>query len=353
MSLTPISTSAAWRGDQLSTSDAWVYTLNKAQIEELEALGARFVEENPDLRFVQAAEYPLTETKEAVRAWGKDIDLGRGFTLVRGLRSHLYSDALSSAIFYILGLHIGEPTRQSEMGDIIGHVCATSDKTFADAGALPSKIRDRLGYHRDSSDVVGLMCLRAAKEGGVSCLVSSAEVYNEILRRRPDLAPLLFESYLRDWRGLDPNSPELTYPVPLVDITDGVFSMNGGTRYLRSAQKYPGAPQLSAEQLEMVTLLEDITLEPGMAIEMDFRPGDIQWVSNPTIMHARTEYSDYPEPPRRRHLLRLWLNRDIDRPTGKIDYLKTHLRDQPSDPLTCENPGNFRIDVASVPRVSY
>ena len=196
------------------------------------------------------------------------------------------------------------------------------------------------------------MCLRGAKEGGVSCLVSSAEVYNEIVRRRPDLAPLLFETYLRDWRGLDPNSPQLTYPVPLVDITDGIFSMYGGTRYLRSAQKYPGSPQLTLNQLDLVALLEEITLEPGMSIEMDFRPGDIQLVSNSTIMHARTEYSDYPEPQRRRHLLRLWLDRDVDRPTGKIDYLKKSPRAKPSDDLRCDNLGKFRIAVAAVPRLS-
>ncbi len=106
LQFSPIKTAAAWRGDQLSKTQDWVYMLTEAEIAELEALGARFIADDPDLRFVQAQDYPLVECKEAVEQWGQDLDRGRGFTLVRGLRSHLYSDALSSAIYFILGLHM-------------------------------------------------------------------------------------------------------------------------------------------------------------------------------------------------------------------------------------------------------
>jgi hypothetical protein len=347
----PVTSDAAWRGDELIRTQEWVYALSKAQVEELEVLGTRFIADDPDLRFVQAADYPLTECSDAIHAWGQDLDRGRGFTLVRGLRSHLYSDALSSAIFYILGLHLGDPIRQNERGDILDHVYATSDKTLDDPTALPSKVRDRLVYHRDGSDVVGLMCLRSAKRGGTSCLVSSAEVYNEILRRRPDLAPLLFEPYQRDWRRQDHDAPAASYPVPVVDITDGVLSMYAGTLYIFTAQDYPGVPKLTPAQTEVLNLLDAITVEPGMAIEMDFRPGDIQWVSNSAIMHGRTEFWDYPEPQRRRHLLRLWLSRQGDRPAVDLGKPRRQGRAKPRDESSRDDLGNFNIGVASVPRL--
>src|ERR1035438_4403913 len=191
LNLTPVETSAAWRGDVLTKSPDWVYLLSEAPISELETLGARFIADDPDLRFVQSEEYPLVACADAIKSWGHDVDRGRGFVLVRGLRTHLYSDALSAAIYYILGLHMGDPIRQNELGDVIDHVYATSDKTMDDPTALSSKGRVQLGYHSESSDVVALMSLRPAKQGGASCLVSGAEIYNEILRRRPDLAPLL------------------------------------------------------------------------------------------------------------------------------------------------------------------
>lgn len=352
LKLAPVETSAAWRGDVLIKNPDWVYKLSEAQISELEALGTRFVEEDPDLRFVQAADYPLEACADAIKSWGRDVDRGRGFVLVRGLRTHLYSDALSAAIYYILGLHMGDPIRQNELGDVIDHVYATSDKTMDDPTALSSKVRDQLVYHSDSSDVVALMCLRPAKEGGASCLVSGAEIYNEILRRRPDLAPLLFEPYHFDWRRQDHNSPANTYVSPIVSIVDGVFSMYAGALYIFTAQSYPGVPPLTPQQVEVLKLFDEIAVEPGMAIEMDFRPGDIQWLSNFAALHSRTEFFDYPEPQRRRHLLRLWLSRKGDRPmVAGLGKGVVQVRSKPREGQTRDDKGNFHIGIAAVPRL--
>lgn len=351
--LTEITTAAAWRGDMLSAGDSWIYRLSDAQIAELEALGTRFVEDDPDLRFVRKEAYPLVDCRAAVEEWGDDVDRGRGFVLVRGLRTHLYSDALSAAIYYILGLHMGEPIRQNEKGDLIDSIYATSEKMMDDPTAKSSKVRDHLVYHSDSSDIVALMCLRPAKEGGTSCLVSGAEIYNEILRRRPDLAPLLLERYHWDWRRQDARAPADTYTSPIIDLTDGVFSMYAGSLYILTAQDYAGVPRLSPGQIEVLELFDEIACEPGMAIEMDFRPGDIQWLSNYAALHARTLFRDHPEPQRRRHLLRLWLSRQGSRPVidgfGKNGVVQ--VRDRPRDGQAADDQGFFRIGLAPVPRL--
>ena len=351
--LEPVNTEAAWRGDELSTRQDWVYLLSDEQVAELERLGQEFVEKDPDLRFVRKEDYPLVACADAVREWGKDVDYGRGFVLVRGLRTHLYSDALSSAIYYILGLYMGEPIRQNEMGDLIDHVYATSDKTMDDPTALSAKVRDKLVYHSDSSDVVALMCLRPSMEGGASCLVSGAQIYNEILKRRPDLAPLLLEPFHWDWRRQDHNAPADTYTSPVISMKDGVFSMYAGSLYILTAQNYPGVPKLTPEQIEVLELFDEITYEPGMAIEMDFRPGDIQWLSNYAALHARTTFFDFPEPQRRRHLLRLWLQRDAGRPVvegfGKNGVVQ--VREAPRDGKPEHPDAHFRIREIAVPRL--
>lgn len=348
-----VTTAAAWRGDRLAGTDEWIYLLSAAQVTELEALGAQFLADNPDLRTVSAQDYPLVACADAVAEWGADVDYGRGFVLVRGLRTQLYSDALSSAIYYILGLHMGDPIRQNEMGDVIDHVYATSDKTMDDPTALSAKVRDKLVYHSDSSDVVALMCLRPAKEGGTSCLVSGAEIYNEILRRRPDLAPLLLEPFHWDWRKQDHSAPADTYTSPIVSLVDGAFSMYAGSLYILTAQEYEGVPRLTPEQIEVLELFDKITYEEGMAIEMDFRPGDIQWLSNYAALHARTTFWDWPEPQRRRHLLRLWLSRDAGRPVvpgfGKNGVVQH--RSAPRDGAAEHPEAHFDVFSAAVPRL--
>ena len=351
--LEPVQTEAAWRGDEIKDRSDWIYLLSDEQVAELETLGGKFVKDDPDLRFVQKEDYPLVACAEAVKEWGKDVDYGRGFVLVRGLRTHLYSDALSGAIYYILGLYMGDPIRQNEMGDLIDHVYATSDKTMDDPTAKSAKVRSELVYHSDSSDIVALMCLRPAKEGGASCLVSGAQIYNEILERRPDLAPLLLEPFHWDWRRQDPEAPSDTYTSPVVSMEGGVFSMYAGSLYILTAQEYPGVPKLTPEQIEVLELFDKITYEPGMAIEMDFRPGDIQWLSNYTALHARTTFYDYAEPQRRRHLLRLWLHRDAGRPVvegfGKNGVIQ--VREAPRDGGAEHPDAQFSIRDMVVPRL--
>lgn len=353
--LSPVTGPAAWRGDQLQNEKTWVYQLNDAEIAELEAVGRKFVEDDPDLRSVTKADYPLRVCEAAVTQWAHDMDRGRGFVLIRGLKTEVYSDALSGAIFYLTGLHLGVPMKQNELADLIDHVIATSTKTMDDPSALSSRVADKLVFHSDSSDAVALFCLRPAKEGGASSLVSGAQIYNEILSRRPDLAPLLHEPFYFDWYKQDHDAPEQIYTSPIVSIKDGVFSMYAGSTYIFTAQDYPETPRLTEQQIEVIKLFDEITYEPGMALDMDFQPGDIQWVSNYAALHSRTAFVDWPQYGRKRHLLRLWLKRDSDRPL--VDKFGKHVvkarEEDREDTTGVEDLGQFSVKTAVVPRMDW
>jgi hypothetical protein len=305
---------SAWRGDELTASTEWIYELSDAERTELETVGRRLLAADPDLRQVDVADYPLPACEALNAESAQQLDSGRGFLLVRGLKTEEYGDELAGAIFFLMGLHLGVPIGQNQMGDVIDHVIATSNKTLDDPDAKPSRVRDRLPFHSDSSDVVALMCLRGAKEGGASSLVSGTTIYNEVLRRRPDLAPLLFENFYWDWKKQDPDAPANTYTSPVCSYVDGTFSIYAGMSMVFSAQRFPEVPRLTEDQIEVLNLFDEISQEPGLALDMHFQAGDVQWLLNYAALHSRTEYFDFPEPERRRHLIRLWLKRDVGRP---------------------------------------
>ncbi|MFV5994721.1 TauD/TfdA family dioxygenase [Streptomyces sp. NPDC056231] len=337
----PISGPSAWRGDELSKSTEWIYVLSDAERAELEDLGRRFVADAPDLRTVTAADYPFDACRALNDECARQMDTGRGFVLVRGLRTREYGDVMAAAIFFVMGLHLGRPIGQNQRGDLLDHVIATSDRTLSDEGALPSRVRDRLPFHSDSSDVVALMCLRGAKEGGASSLVSGTTIYNELLLRRPDLAPRLFDSYHWDWRRQDPDSPELTYTSPIISYVDGVFSTYAGSSMIFSAQQYPDVPKLTPDQVEAINLFDEISQYHGLPIDMAFQPGDVQWLLNYAALHSRSGYVDHPQPERRRHLLRLWLKRDVGRPlTPRFGKHVVDMGEPTGPPLA---GGRFRI----------
>lgn len=337
----PISGPSAWRGDELAKTTDWIYVLSDAERTELEELGRRFVAEDPDLRTVTADDYPFDACRALNEECARQLDAGRGFILVRGLRTAEYGDTMAGAIFFIMGLHLGQPIGQNQQGDLLDHVVATSNKTMDDEGALPSRVRDRLPFHSDSSDVVALMCLRGAKEGGASSLVSGTTIHNEMLRRRPDLVPRLFDTYHWDWRRQDPDSPELTYTSPMISYVDGVFSTYAGSTMIFTAQEYEHVPRLTPDQIEAINLFDEISQEAGLPIDMDFQEGDVQWLLNYAALHSRTSYVDHPERERRRHLLRLWLKRDVGRPLAPEFGKHVVVMGEPTTPPL--EGGRFRI----------
>ena len=352
--LEPVQGLPAWRGRDIARDTDWIHLLTDAELAELEAVGHRFLDHDPDLRRVVATDYPLPVTAPSIRRWADAMARGRGFVLVRGLRTPHYSDALSASIFFVIGLHIGQPMRQTELGDMVQHVLATSEKSMNDPGASSVRVRDRLNYHSDSSDVVALMCLRSAKEGGASSLISSANLYNEILAHRPDLARLLFQPWHTDWRAQDPDAPQPTYETPMISIVDGVFSAYIGTRLIRTAQKYPETPRLTAQQLELLDLIDEICADPDIPLFMDFRPGDMQWVLNYAALHSRTAFQDHPEPCRKRHLLRLWVKSSADRPLApKFGRYVVKGRDETRGAEVPEALAKFHITEAATPRMDW
>ena len=181
---------------------------------------------------------------------------------------------------------------------MLGHVRDLGLNAEKDPTARVYQTHERQTYHTDSCDVVGLLCLKTAKSGGASALVSSMTIYNEMRKRRPDLLVGLFEPLHTDRRGEVPAGQKAWHDIPVYNWHEGRLSALYTRRYIESARRFPEVPALTARQVEALDLFDALAEDPAITLQMTFRPGDMQWVHNHTMLHDRTAFEDWPEPER-------------------------------------------------------
>ncbi len=295
---------AAWRAADLEPG-AWLHELDQAEIAEIEAAARALAAWDADL--TQVRDFPLPRAGARLGAILRDEVLGGGgFAVIRGLDPAAFSRREAAAAFLGLGAHWGAVRPQNGAGHILGHV-KDLGRSGDDPTARLYQTHERQTYHTDSCDVVGLMCLRPAKAGGRSSLVSSVALHDAIRRLRPDLALTLFQPIETDRRGEVGPGEQPWFNIPVFNWHAGWFAGMYQRQYIDSARRHPGVPPLTAAQVEALDLLDRLAEDPEFHLEIDFQPGDIQLVNNHVLFHDRTAFEDWPEPDRRRHLLRLWL----------------------------------------------
>jgi hypothetical protein len=299
---TPIEGPAAWRGRELAASDAWRHRLTAAELEELDrALAAAKATGRP-LGALAAEDLPLPGREAAIAAWRREVEAGRGFVVIHGFPVDRWGPEDAAIVFYGLGMHLGVPGAQNPQGDLLGHV--------RDTGADKRDVRGyrtaaHLRYHCDAADLVGLMCLQTARAGGISRIASSITVYNTLLAERPELVERLYRPFLLDTHG---EGGVDFVPIPACRHADGRLRTFWHGDYFRSSHDYARAPALAPEEREVLDAYEAIANRPEIYLDMELARGDVQLLSNHTIIHGRTAYEDHDDPARKRHLLRLWVS---------------------------------------------
>jgi hypothetical protein len=299
----PVGGPSAWRGAEMAARDDWRVTLGPDEVRELlDAVAAASAGGRP-LRDMTRDDLPLPTLGPRIARWRAEIARGRGFLVIRGVPVERWSQAECERFFWGFGQHLGIPGAQNPAGDLLGHV---RDQGYGDQTEVRAyRTRTRIEFHCDAADAVGLLCLRRAARGGQSRIASSVAVHDELLRRRPDLIAGLYEPFLLDTKS---EGGLRWFPVAPCRFAGGRLRTFYHADYFRSVERHPGAPPLSPRKRELLDVYDAIAGSPDFYLEMDLDPGDVQLLSNHTVIHARAAFEDGDAPDQRRHLLRLWLS---------------------------------------------
>ncbi len=293
-------------------ADEWIVRWSESELEELEGAARHYLASGRDVGEISARDFPLPTLGARLQDLKKRLLHGRGFEVLRGLPVARYDQRFSATIFCGIGAHLGSARSQNAQGHILGHVRDTG-ATSKDPNTRVYLTAERQTFHTDSADIVGLLCLQDAKEGGESLLVSALSIYNRMRELRPDLLELLFDPIGTDRRGEVPPGEEPFMTIPVLNWHDGHLTVFYQRQYIESSQRFPGAPRLTPQHIEALDLFDQLSNDADLHVRMRLEPGDVQFVYNHSQLHDRTDFVDWPEPGRRRHLLRLWLSPVGDR----------------------------------------
>lgn len=296
---TPVTGPAAWKGPDLARDAGWLVPLLPGEIAVIDAALAHLESRGLAYPAFGRDDFPIDALAPRLRAWADELENGRGFLVLRGLPVDRWDDDAINAACYGIGLHLGRPVRQNPRGDLLGVVAAVGD--IHDKHTRVYETNLYLPYHSDPSDVVGLMCVRKARRGGLSSLVSVAAVYNEILARYPELLGLYYRPLY--FAHLCEDQPSLS---PIFSYHAGKLSCRYLRQYIELGHEIRGQA-LSRVELEALDVFDSIIQDPALRLDMMLEPGDLQLANNYAVLHSRTEFEDHVSPSLRRRMLRLWL----------------------------------------------
>lgn len=299
---------ANWTAETMKDTSEWIIQLSDKQIRDLDQALRSAKEAGVTIGCLTKQAFPLKEFDALIADVQDRLENGRGIVVLRGLPALDYSKDDLRLMYWGLGLYLGTGVSQSSKGDLLGDVkdFGQDPHTSTGRGYMSSQ---KLGFHTDTADVVVLMVLRTAKSGGLSKIASSVAIRNEIARTHPDLLDVLYQPFYWSWKGQQAPGEKGYYQQPIYSEHDGRFSSRDIKTHIFSAHEdFAELPPLSEKQRDAIMLINTLADNPRFHFSMMFQPGDIQLLNNHVTLHSRTAFEDYPEPERKRHLLRMWLS---------------------------------------------
>jgi hypothetical protein len=297
-----------WKKEDLTANKEWLYQLRSDEIDSLIKMARhhrnKFGDDPNALLYTKRSDFNLGDFGQTLSKIYEQLKNGLGITLLRGLPMDDIELIDAAVIYWGIGRHMGAPMSNNPEGDMIGHI-RDEGRDYNDPNHRGYQTNVTMDYHCDQTDIVGLLSIREAKSGGLSKVVSSIAVYNELLARRPDLVEVMAKPFCWTKHSEMSNEEKPYYESPIFNFLDGKLSIAFGPKHIEKGHQLAAAPKMTAKQTKGIRLMEQICED--LHFSMSLERGDIQFANNAVILHTRESFEDWTERERRRQLWRLWL----------------------------------------------
>ena len=308
----PVTDRSAWRNADMADGRDWMFRFTQAELAELDA--AVLAHAGWPITAISRASFAMPTLSARLLRIAREVDHGRGCALLRGFPVERYTEAQCRTALTGIGAHFGVLISQNMYGEMLCSVRSNGRK-LGEPGVRGYDTDSELRFHNDECDVITLMCVQPARSGGLSSMVSSASVYNTLLRDGPEHLDQLFEGYIFSLMGEERPGvgPISDHRIPIFSLHAGRLSCRFTLNTIYQANKLTGIPLTIREQAALDAVLATAR-RPELRIDFALEPGDIQFANNLSTLHSRTAFVDHESPEQWRHLLRLWLRSHDPRP---------------------------------------
>ena len=226
----------------------------------------------------------------------------------RALDADRYGDDDLTLLYWGIGLHLGEPWAQNKHGHVLGDV-TDQGKTIDDPTVRGNELGGiALDYHTDGSDLVGLLCLRTARTGGLSCVANAVAIHNELVRDTARSGGGALRAAALRHRGASrPRAPRRSTRCRSSPSTPGGSSCASSPSTSSPRSATPTRPASAPRRARRSPPSSALANDPDFNVYMDLQPGEMQFINNYHVLHGRTAYEDDVAHGYKRHLKRLWL----------------------------------------------
>ena len=307
----------AWTRETIAPAD-WTVPLTDAALRELLAVRDELRRAPLPTFLLDPKDFVLVACRAVVEQVRRIARSGPMFAVLDRLPMEEVTREEAIALYWLLSSLLARPMAQKLNGQMFYDVMDTGAKLKPGSGIRPTVTNVDLRFHNDNSynqtppDYLCLLCLHPARQGGVSQVMSVATVHQALEHRHPELMPRLSRPFWYDRHAEHHAGEPTTFAAPIFErSSDGAIKARLALSEIHAGYELRGE-RMDNETAAALAAVQSVFDQPDLHVELGFAAGQIQYVNNRATGHARTEFTDFPEPERKRHLVRLWL-RDAGR----------------------------------------